>query len=521
MATHETAPLLYNPVPFDRDPFDDGRSRNVIMMVSDGFGPASQTYARSYYQFIHPPPKAKMEYISPLDKILVGTSRTKSSDSLITDSAAGATAFSCALKTYNDAVAIDSEGLPCGTILEAAKDLRMLTGVVVTSRVTHATPASFSAHVPHRDMESEIAAQQIGDYILGRQVDLILGGGRCFFTPNSTEGSCRNDSRDLIKESKSFGWNKVMLNKDDFVKLDQENEGIPLPAIGLFHQDHMSFEIDRDPSKEPSLKEMTLAALKSLKGNAGPNQGFFLLIEGSRIDMAAHNNDPVAHVHDILQYHETVAAVRKFVANNPDTLLISTSDHETGGFTIGYQVDPKVFPEYLWKPEVIKRANASTEILTNKLIAYRSELSTSTGEHGGNNKDLQKFVKAEILAKGLGITDATEQEISFLTDPNSSSSEITPFLGHMISHRAQLGWTTVGHTGVDVNLYAEGDNEGVKELTGNRENTEIGVAMSNFLKVDLNYITKKLQLDSEKWYKPISDLWTAKSKLSQHQKTGR
>ncbi|KAF8932639.1 hypothetical protein BGZ58_006894 [Dissophora ornata] len=481
------------------------------MMVSDGFGPASETYARSYYQYVN---NLKEDYMTPLDEILVGSSRTRSSSSLVTDSAAGATAFSCALKTYNAAIGVDSNGTPCGTILEAAKELGMLTGLVVTSRVTHATPASFSAHVVHRDMESEIAVHQIGDYVLNRQVDLLMGGGRCFFLPNTTEGSCRSDGRDLINESKGFGWENVMLNRKDFDTLnDDDDKGIPLPALGLFHPDNMNYEIDRNPSQEPSLVEMTLAALKSLQGNARRNQGFFLMIEGSRIDMAAHDNDPVAHVHDILQYHETVAAVREFISENPDTLLISTSDHETGGFTLGLQTDPKTYPDYIWKPEVIAKAKSSTEVLTRQIIEFQKQ------RHGkGDNKAAQEFVKTQILEKGLGITDATDDEITFLADPKSLPIDIVPFLGRAISHRANLGWTTIGHTGVDVNLYADGDSDGYKGLKGNHENTDIGVAMSKYLNVDLRFITRKLARGADKWFKPKRGFWD--TQLGRHEETG-
>ncbi|KAG0360886.1 hypothetical protein BGZ54_009330 [Gamsiella multidivaricata] len=391
----------------------------------------------------------------------------------------------------------------------------MLTGLVVTSRVTHATPAAFSAHVVHRDMESEIAEQQIGDYVLKRQVDLLMGGGRCFFLPNTTEGGCRQDSRDLIKESANLGWKEVMLTRKDFDTLDAEDTGIPLPALGLFNHDHMNYEIDRDPKQEPSLVEMTIAALKALQGNAKPNQGFFLMIEGSRIDMAAHNNDPVAHAYDIIQYYETVKAVREFVSKNPDTLLISTSDHETGGFTLGLQPDPRTYPDYLWRPDVIKKAHdakghASTELLTKKLVEYQVQ----------DTKRRQEFVKTEILQNGLGITDATDKEISFLADPQALPSDILTFLGHAISYRANLGWTTIGHTGVDVNLYADGDSDGYKDLRGNHENTDIGTAMIKYLNVDLNYITRKLAKDSEKWFKPKRGFWGTYAGRSAHQETG-
>ena len=129
------------------------QTRNVIMMISDGFGPASQTMARNYNQAFY-----NVSYGTqlPLDTILVGSSRTRSSSSLITDSAAGATAFSCGLKSYNGAIGVDQHGKACGTVLEAAKRQGMLTGLVVTSRITHATPAAFSAHVLGRNDEVNI-----------------------------------------------------------------------------------------------------------------------------------------------------------------------------------------------------------------------------------------------------------------------------------------------------------------------------------------------------------------------------
>ena len=132
---------------------DRRKPRNVIMMISDGFGPASQTMARNYNQAFY-----NVSYGTqlPLDTILVGSSRTRSSSSLITDSAAGATAFSCGLKSYNGAIGVDQHGKACGTVLEAAKRQGMLTGLVVTSRITHATPAAFSAHVLGRNDEVNI-----------------------------------------------------------------------------------------------------------------------------------------------------------------------------------------------------------------------------------------------------------------------------------------------------------------------------------------------------------------------------
>src|SRR6201999_2727500 len=140
-----------------------------------------------------------------LDKHHIGNSRTRSSSSLVTDSAAGATAFSCGFKSYNGAISVLPDHTPCGTVLEAAKKAGYMTGLVVTTRITDATPACFAAHVNMRSEEDLIARQLIGEYPLGRVVDLIIGGGRCHFLPNTTDGSCRADDLDIVAKAKDAG----------------------------------------------------------------------------------------------------------------------------------------------------------------------------------------------------------------------------------------------------------------------------------------------------------------------------
>ncbi|GBB94341.1 hypothetical protein RclHR1_23380003 [Rhizophagus clarus] len=441
--------------------------RSVILMISDGFGPASETFARDYNQYVK---KLNYNYLTPLDDILVGSSRTRSSNSLVTDSAAGATAFACAMKSYNRAIAVNPEKVPCGTVLESAKHFGFATGLVVTSRITHATPATFSAHVVDRDMESDIAVQQIGDYPLGRQVDLMFGGGLCFFLPNSTEGSCRIDERDLVKESKKRGF-KYLSTRKEFDELEPGKDEIPL--LGLFTPDHMSYEIDRDPTKEPSLKEMSEKALKFLESaTADSDKGFFLMIEGSRIDMAAHSNDAAAHVHDILAYHETIDLVKKYVDEHPGTVMISVSDHETGGFSLARQVSNQ--PQYLWYPEYVSRVNNSSFVLSQELLKW--------------DNDREAYVK-KIIRDGLGIEDLDDYDVNWLGE-NRTQLEYEYYLVNITNFKAQLGWATHGHSAVDVNLYAYGQGSDV--LRGNHENTDIGEFIVKYLDLDLNYVTNKL-----------------------------
>ena len=118
--------------------------------------------------------------------------------------------------------------------------------------------------------------------------------------------------------------------------------------MNLFSDDHMSYEIDRDPITQPALSEMTDKALRLLShATKNSEKGFFLMIEGSRIDMAGHTNDPATHVQEILAYQKTVEVVKKFVEENPSTVMISVSDHETGGLSVARQVGAQ-YPEYKW-----------------------------------------------------------------------------------------------------------------------------------------------------------------------------
>ena len=451
-----------------------GPIRNVILMISDGFGPASQTAARNYHQYVSNSP---VNTQLPLDTILVGSSRTRSSSSLVTDSAAGATAFACALKSYNGAIGVDSAGVPCGTVLEAAKAVGMLTGLVATSRITHATPASFSAHVLQRDSENDIALHQIGNYTLGRQVDLMFGGGLCHFLPNSSVGSCRADSINVLQEATQKGFN-AGVGRPFFDGIGPDS---PLPILNLFTYDHMSYDIDRNATVEPSLKEMAVKALGVLQESTrGSRKGFFLMIEGSRIDMAGHSNDPKTHIGDILAYNDAIDAVQQFVAQHPGTVMVSVSDHETGGLSAAKQFG-SLYPIYAWYPEALVNVTHSGEFISRQIKAYP-------------DRDLRHFVVETVFKQWLGQTDPSDQDVQFLSDATKSAADIDLYLGTMVSSWAQIGWSTHGHSAVDVNLYAYGTN--ADELAGNHENTEIGDFIVKNLGLDLDAITRKLATHS-------------------------
>jgi alkaline phosphatase len=304
--------------------------RNLIFMVSDGMGPTSLSLTRSFRQFES---GLAPDDVLVLDRHLIGSSRTRSTSSLITDSAAGATAFSCGKKSYNSAISVLPDHTPCGTVLEAAKKAGYMTGLVVTTRITDATPACFAAHVHKRSQEDRIAEQEVGDHPLGRVVDLLLGGGRCHFLPNTTAGSCRRDDKDVVAMAQDNGFTYVH-DRKGFNDLNG-GANVRLPLLALLANKDIPYEIDRRQvdHKYPSLDEMARTAIEALRrATKDSKQGFFLMVEGSRIDHAGHANDPVAQVHEVLAYDKAFATVANFVKNSDvDSVLVSTSDHETGG----------------------------------------------------------------------------------------------------------------------------------------------------------------------------------------------
>ncbi|KAL3233907.1 Repressible alkaline phosphatase [Nakaseomyces bracarensis] len=460
--------------------------KNVIFFVTDGMGPASLSLTRSYRQYVE---QLEIDDILELDKHLIGSSRTRSANSLVTDSSAGATAFACAMKTYNSGTGVGPDKSPCGTLLEAAKLKGYMTGLVVTTRITDATPASFSSHVDYRFQEDQIAEHQMGEYPLGRMVDLMMGGGRTHFYPSGLEDprygnrGLRQDDRNLIQEAIDNGW-QYAGNREDFDQL-QMGKNISLPLLGLFADFDIPFDIDRSDSEYPSLEEQTITALTALDdATKHSKEGFFIMIEGSRIDHAGHQNDPAAQVREVLAFDKAFQAALDFAKNSDtETIIISTSDHETGGLVTSRQVTVS-YPEYVWYPEVLFNAKHSGEYLKKLIVNY-------------NKEDKRDFIRKEILENQLNIGDYSDEEVDMLVNM-TDMEEIGYKLNDMVSFRAQIGWTTHGHSAVDVNIYAYSNRrkswfEILDHLQGNHENIEIGKFMRDYMKLDLEEVTKRIK----------------------------
>jgi alkaline phosphatase len=301
-----------------------GRSpgaKNVIFMVADGMGLATVTAARLYK---YGPGGGRLAFE---ELPVIGYQSTYAAESIITDSAAAASAWACGRKFANGEICFHQrDGSYPPSLLEIARSLGKTTGLVATSAITHATPAAFGAHVPSRQCETEIARQ----YISTTRVDVLLGGGRRKFEPTAPD-ACGTEG-DMLKEAAANGYAVVF-------SLPELKAVLPAASrlLGLFAAGGLTPEIRRSPASrlEPRLPEMTAGALEILEKNA---DGFFLLVEGSQVDWASHNHDLEFMIGETLAFSEAVQTVRNWIAMQPrreaETLLVVVSDHETGGLAI-------------------------------------------------------------------------------------------------------------------------------------------------------------------------------------------
>ncbi|PVU99767.1 hypothetical protein BB560_005449 [Smittium megazygosporum] len=439
--------------------------RNIIMMVSDGFGPASETFARAYVQQSD---RFPMNYMSFLDELLIGSSRTRSSDSFVTDSAAGAVAFASARKTYNNGIGVDDNVKPIGTNMEGAHRLGYKTGLVVKSFITDATPAAFAAHVATRQMMDLIAEQMGGLTDLGQNVDLMFGGGRCQFIRNSTKGSCRTDDKDVWGEMGKKGWT-LMSTNDEFKALTASPK---LPLMGLFGLDDVPYTIDYKISDVPTLPQMAKKAIDILaEASKDSEQGFFMMIEGSRIDHAGHENDAGAHFREIVEYWETIKLVSDYIDEHPDTVMVSTSDHETGGLGLGRN------NQYWVYPLVYANQTMSQQVSCANLFKLPM-------------KNRCQYVTEVMFPIHFGLSNVTRAKVSSVLKATNQDNCLLA-ISEALAIDANIMWTTFGHTGVDVNIYAKGKH--TEELAGNHENTDIGMWLSKMLGVDLKKATERVK----------------------------
>lgn len=394
------------------------------------------------YRYFKDDPSTKVVERTIFDELLLGTAQTyPDDDTYVTDSAAGATALATGIKSYNGAVAVDTEKKPLLTMLEIAKANKMTTALVATSQINHATPASFTAHNESRRNYDQIANDYIDNKINGKlPVDLLLGGGVQYF-----ERADRNLTQEFIDAGYSY--------HGDFKKL---NEIEKVPALGLFHSVSFPFAIDKTADR---LTQMTAKTLQLLEKS---EDGFFVMIEGSQIDWCGHANDIACAMAEMDDFANSITLAKQFVDNHPDTLLVITADHSTGGLTLGANGD------YQWHTDVIKQIKGSVSKIA-KALAKSTPESIDTVWHKYVDFPLSDSEKATLLA----IKNDAQQEAQF------QQQAIYNEVNKIFNTRTNTGWTSSGHTAVDVPVMAYG--KGKEVFVGNQNNTEIAQKLIHFI----------------------------------------
>lgn len=311
--------------------------RNVILLIGDGMGPQQvgllELWARRAATSDMPDGPAMIRLANAG---VVGLSMTDPADGLVVDSACSATQLATGHPALAEVIGLDANGEVARTIVERAEARGLSTGLVSDTRITHATPAAFAAHVSHRSMENEIAAQ-----LLAAGVDVLLSGGARHFVSDAAQAPGapysisprRTDGRDLLAEAEADGFVAAF----DRASLAAAS-GSPR-LLGLFGSsalmDGPTWAATRDDvtRTEPTLAEMTQAALASLERN---DNGFFLMVEGGQIDWAGHDNDAGRLLHELRKFDEAIGAVLAWAEGRDTTLVVVTADHETGGFGFSY-----------------------------------------------------------------------------------------------------------------------------------------------------------------------------------------
>lgn len=490
---------------WDDDQFRYPRKRikNVIVMVPDGCDETVQTVARWY----------KGEALQ-VDKMKLGAVKIHMANSVITGSAAAATAFATGHKTTVRFLGVGprTEDLltgfeptadpyaPVASILEAAQRRGKATGLVATSRISHATPAAFGSHIQDRGWDNDIM-----EHLVYNNIDVVLGGGARHLIPKGDTyttsfgaawGGKRTDGENLMDVLIDRGY-MFIDNKED---MDAVTSG---RVWGLFDDSHMQPDMDRQhfAPHEPSIAEMTAKAIELLSQD---RNGFFLMVEGSQVDWAGHNNDPVYMVKDFIAFDDAVKVACDFAKDDGQTLVLAYPDHNTGGMKIGHYATAVGYTETTIEDLVDPLLNMSitsgglVKMMENMPIApslenfsgetadedYEAALETYTAELSyyliGNQTVMDYW--------NIDLNETDAREIAEL----EPSVGLSYALARVVSkNHTVIGWTTHGHNGETVPLWMYGGQAPV----GTIDNTDLAAMAADAMRVDLDKTTDRLYVD--------------------------
>ena len=471
-------------------------ARNVILFVGDGFGASQTSLGVLYARLIE---ERELNIASLMRDGNTGYALPLPFASIVIDSAAAATQFATGQAVRNETLGLNPDGYPIESIIEWADARGLGTGLVTNMRVTHATPAAFAVHQGWRYDSEQVL---MDDLLREGDVDVFLGGGARALVPAGTRVSAvlpgipdaldgesiRDDALNRVEELAAQDY--VIVSDSPSLS---EAAGHATKLLGMFSADHLPYVLDRrqmNLSGVPTLAEMTSAAIDVLSRH---DAGFFMLVEGGRIDYAGHANDPGSLLHEILDFDEAVGTALEFQRQHPDTLVLVTGDHGTGGFSFSdayfgpadkipldsgiiYQPSGQYPPmEHL---EMLFRQDASYPYILEQAGTDPEKLVELVLVHTGLEMTMDEAIEA-LVRDEWGI--ARPKDFGpYYVDPDDSASAL---LGRALSRHTYVVWSTGEHTTDPVPTYGRGP--GAEKLRGIYPNTHIHSVMREALEASL------------------------------------
>lgn len=424
--------------------------KNVILFIGDGMSTPQRMTADEFARKTGLPP-------------LVGnrlshqaTTRTCSASSLVTDSAAAATAIACGEKTNNGTIGLNAKDERLESMAEVAHKAGKKVGIVTSVTINHATPAGFYGHRKGRG-----DGYGLGLDLLASGFDYFAGGG---LDEHNDKGH-KEYRGDIYELAEKAGYNFAKCDRGKFAALKPTAER---PKVWYVASEScMPYSIDAGLWKDvPTLAELTAKGLEVLDNP----KGFFMMVEGGKIDWAGHANDAATNLRDVLALDDAVKVALEFQKKNPDTLIVVTGDHETGGMTMGF-----AGTGYAFYMDRLANQKCSTDALSDYI--HR--------EKPADLKALAPFLEANFGLKFSGdaakdpmvLTGAEKDE---LEKAFSNEQKFTTAVKNIFSHKCGIGWTSGAHTALPVLTTAEGP--GAERFTGFIDNTDIAKILKSLLK---------------------------------------
>ena len=411
---------------------------------------------------------------------------TSGYDSLVTDSANSASAYATGHKSVNNAMGVYANSTKdpfddpkVENIIELVKRTKgMATGIVSTANITDATPAAMLSHTRRRAEQNFIAETMTEDY---HRPDVIMGGGSRHFIPMNVPGSKRKDNVNVVEQFKDLGYT-FSGNRTELLNTPADEDKI----LGLYQLDNMNVYIDRAMLKnpkvlggfndQPGLVEMTQRAIDTLSKN---ENGFFLMVEGGKIDWACHSNDAATVFHEVMDMDNAIKVAYEFYEQHPDeTLIVVTADHETGGIVLGK--GPYTLNLQALKSQKVSESGY-TKIVNELRKKYKNQvpwevIKQSLKDNFGFWDSIQLNEKQEASLKKVYDESFSGKEIDLTKSEYQQDEPLAAEAKRILDDIALVGWTSGGHSGGYVPVFAIG--AGAQLFQGRIDNTEIPVKIA-------------------------------------------